>query len=348
MKFIISSNNYLKSFLLFKSLFILIIFISTFNLLLSFNIKKHTSNKAIIKENFIKIKEYFKLINKYIKSNKSIDCNRSFSCRKHASNLDNRFILNYKIWYIYKKIHENANITTDFDNKKFNKDINEINNNCDFIKSSYLVELLNNSKNNLFKLYTLTHYYYINWISKSINFKETAIKIITESNTPNLIDSKFNNLLDKFILVYRTIGAYMRLYSTDEPNKDRFNKYKPIYRGTTLFKDDPILNKTNTNIILCPNPLSFSYSRKVALMFSKVKDESKKVSILFKIKNTENCFGKNLNTETLTEFDFEQEFLIRSFTYFKILMIINIRDKKIAFLECLDNNIEHINNYIMK
>ena len=141
----------------------------------------------------------------------------------------------------------------------------------------------------------------------------------------------------------------MRLYSTDEPNKDRFNKYKPIYRGTTLFEDDPILKyKTNKNIILCPNPLSFSYSRKVALMFSKVKDESKKVSILFIIDNSQNCIGKNLNSETLTEFEFEQEFLIRSFTYFKILMIINIRDKKIAFLECLDNNIEHINNYIMK
>ena len=297
------------------------------------------------------IKEYFQLLNNYNNLKYNMDCKTSISCYNSIIRINSLNHINIILHEVYKELSKDlkSNKTDKIDEIKYNKDINEINNEVDFLKCSYLVKLLKNNKNNVFFLYTKKYYNNINWISKSYNYKETFKNKILELKTLETYNKDFDKLIDKFILIFKVINAYLRLYSTE-----KVIEHKTIYRGVRLNKNDPILinhKKTTNNknmIVFSPNSLSFTYDKSIAGEFAMLKNRCNKVSTIFIIENSNNCLGKNLNEESLSYDTIEEEYLLRSFTYLKVTKTTNIMNVKYIELICLKDNKIYENSFVMK
>ena len=296
-----------------------------------------------INKNLSHVFEYFKLLDKHYKSKSKIDCNSSVSCKKAAESLKSVKTIKYVLNDIYKILFFDKNFKLKFEDKKFSKDIENkektTHTNNIFIRYCYLIKLIENSKENVFYLYSTRMYMYMNWISKSNNFKEIVLEKFKESKDNNINElKKFNCLVDKFILVIKIATSYIYKYST-QIVKDK----KTIYRGVRLNKDDPILNiqtdSKKSNILVSPNPLSFSYDKSIAEEFSKLTNyTTNKVSVIFEIKDTKNCLGKNLDNQYLTNNINEKEYLLKPFSHLKIVCISGKKDRKLIVLKCLNDN----------
>ena len=332
--------------------------ITSFKLLsLSFNKK---ANLKFTKD-LSHISKYLKLLNNYKNSNKGIDCNLSKSCKDTANELVKYDNILIKIEYIYKILSFDETLKRKFNEDEYNKDLEkEIIDNKSYIKLCYLIKLLNSSESNVFFLYSESMYAYINWITKSKNFKETALNKIMLYKDNNNNNYNYNNnnysinkhvkILNKFILIIKVINSYIAFYS-----RHKVTNYETIYRGVCLFKNDPILNKVNDsnffNIVTSSSPLSFTYEKNVACCFGKNKGLDNKVSVMFEINKTQNCLGKNLDNDMITRYVKEKEYLLKPFSHLKIVSMSNEEDRKLIVLECLKDN-EKINNikniHIMK
>ena len=347
---------------LFKKLsinkFTILIFIICINFILSFSLTNFKSNKYINKY-YHRIKEYITLLDDYYKSNKAINLYYSPKIKSLVERLfDYKYIRKY-LNIIYINLNTNLKDREKIDYKEIKNDIFVNNNDC-LLKSSYLVKLLNNNKNNVFRFYSNEGFQYINWILKLKDFKEIVIKNLLESEFKEKYKENkynYNKILDKFILVHKILGAYIRLYSVEKVINN-----SPIYRGICLYNDDPILNNEDklviSNVIFSPNPLSFSYDINETYCFSELKKTKpssnsitttiSKVSVTFEISKTQNCLGNNLDDELKSIIPEEKEYLLKPFTYLKVLDR-KIKDERVfIYLECLKDNKKHENSYFMK
>ena len=296
-------------------------------------------NKTHEISNYIS-KHLHRLDNYY--SRNALNCN-------YIKSLDIEIIKNIKslgfyLREIYISLQKSVCKKCEIDEERFNKDKIIKDSGKIYAYFPYLTELLNNSKDYIFYLYTVENFHYVNLISKCKNFKQIVMP--KDFKPGDLTNNKNNSLLlDKFIMVYKFVGAYIRYKSTD-----KIEESKSIFRGVSLFKTDFILNNNNSNeskIIFSPSPLSFSYSKNIALNFSKTKNKNKQ-SVIFEITKSENCFGKTLNSGDLSYNTNEEEFLLRSFTYMKIISNKFKDSKYIIKLECLKENNYYGNVHVMK
>ena len=244
----------------------------------------------------------------------------------------------------------------------FSKDIEDISSiikkyNYDCFSKS-LKEVMNIFPNLSFYIYSI-YYGFVNWMLKTNNFKQTAINKSIYPFYPDTMfknqskinnNKTFNSILNFLISIFKTISSYIYKYSTE-----KVANYNNLYRGVLLNKDNKIFNcNKHKSYITSPNPLSFSFDENVAksFLYSNNKNRNNK-NVLFVIKNSQYCLGKEMNSVQTTNFVNEKEFLLRPFTKLELNNVTKVKDtvklKKYTKIElsCLPSNYETENKKML-
>ena len=295
----------------------------------------------------IKYNKHFKMYN-YLKNfyeSKVIDCKNINSCNcitDRLKTLDSILIILEDLFlelnnYILNKSNNNKKI------------LNYLNINNPFKLNSRFCNIIKSYPLSVFYIYSSVYYRYINNVLKTYNFKSVVLnkyyKYIKDFKITKTNDELYKKYLSQFIKIIKLLGYYIYKYSNESPNSNCI-----LYRGIKLKEDDLIFktNLSNNIIVTSPNPLSFTYSKEIAMKYLKIAADRLKLNnkgklVLFVINNYSNCKGKNLNNSKTSKFSCEKEFLMRPFVNFTFDVdsiseiddkVINIKYTKINLL-CL-------------
>ena len=344
----------------FKLGLIILTFLIALNLISTFKfssllLSNPKNNNSKINKYLSQVYKYFKSLDKFHKSEIAIDCNHSKSCMKVV----NKLIVNEDLTdleFLFFKIYMYLNgLFNKFPLDNFNYDMKMKDDNGSlpsddfFIRFCDIIKFLKISEENVFFLYSNELYMYIDKILTSNNFKDTLKNKYLKHHRDE--PRKLNLYSKRIVLLIKLITAYINKYSTEKVKDE-----KTIYRGVRINKDDPILNiQTNSkkcNVLVSPSPLSFSYDKSIAEKHLKLtEDTDYEVSVIFEIKDTQNCLGKNLDNKYLTNNINKEEYLLKPFSHLKIVSMSDEEDRKLVVLKCLkdDKKIENIKNiHLMK